>query len=577
MLRAVKRARTSSFSTYRVQYTSMTHTPRPVASLIVLSDTEAQIRDVLVEFCNHYNQEATQAELAAKLAEPLELRITGGWVRDKLLGLDSHDIDIAINHLTGEEFATKLHTYLESHRPELALRAIHTIKKNPEKSKHLETCTTKLFGRDIDFVNLRLETYGDELRVPVIEFGTAQEDALRRDATLNALFYNINLDTIEDFTERGLEDLNHGLLRTPLPPRQTFLDDPLRVLRLIRFACRFDFTLEAETLAAMKDDDIRHAFGHKISRERVGIEMEKILDSGHPEYGLDIINYTGLSQAIFNAGPVDLKSLNTPETVDEYQRGYDAIPRQVGLATTACGMFSKAYPLGDADPKLFWLAVILAPFGSLKVHANPKKKDNWALVVLVLLREGIKLANKDVDVVTALVSHRATHKSELQLYLDAASAGSPVSRADLGFWLREYGANARLALVYNAFADFLEALPQYDVDSTHVPSPFEDASFTHPEEANAALESVVARYRALDELITDQGLTDVHLVKPLIDGKRLIAEVKALNEAYAKVKGGPWMMGFLADILRWQLAHPDEGADECVAWVREEIPKREIK
>lgn len=91
----------------------------------------------------------------------------------------------------------------------------------------------------IDLVNLRSEKYTDDSRVPVIEIGSPEEDALRRDLTINALFYNINEQKVEDFTGKGLEDLQNGIIRTPLDPLQTFLDDPLRVLRTIRFACRF--------------------------------------------------------------------------------------------------------------------------------------------------------------------------------------------------------------------------------------------------------------------------------------------------------------------------------------------------
>jgi len=130
---------------------------------------------------------------------PLVLRFAGGWVRDKCLGKQSQDVDIAINVLTGTAFATKLKEYLDDtanlakHGLQVEdVRSVHTIKANPDKSKHLETVTTKIFDLDVDLVNLRKETYTDGSRNPEVEFGTAQEDALRRDATINALFYNIH-------------------------------------------------------------------------------------------------------------------------------------------------------------------------------------------------------------------------------------------------------------------------------------------------------------------------------------------------------------------------------------------------
>eukprot|EP00952_Eustigmatos_sp_NYUAD-ZCMA_P010956 44673-Eustigmatos_ZCMA.PRE.1 len=89
----------------------------------------------------------------------------------------------------------------------------------------------------VDFTNLGTETYQRDSRIPVTSFGTAEEDAYRRDFTINALFYNLNTREVEDLTGRGLTDLlGEGLIRTPLPARTTFLDDPLRLLRAVRFA-----------------------------------------------------------------------------------------------------------------------------------------------------------------------------------------------------------------------------------------------------------------------------------------------------------------------------------------------------
>lgn len=217
------------------------------------------------------------------------LRFTGGWVRDKLLGVTSHDIDVAISSMTGLQFGTYLKEYLEdpvnlakyqnydkSVLSEDMLK-VHKIEANPEKSKHLETVTTKLFGLDIDLVNLRKETYTEHSRNPQMEFGTAEEDALRRDATVNAMFYNLNTEKLEDFTGLGRVDMEKKLIRTPLEPYQTFKDDPLRVLRLIRFASRLGYRIDEKSQTAMQNNDIKEALKLKISKERVGAEVEKML------------------------------------------------------------------------------------------------------------------------------------------------------------------------------------------------------------------------------------------------------------------------------------------------------------
>ena len=227
------------------------------------------------------------------------LRFTGGWVRDKLLGIPSHDIDVAISNMTGYEYCIKLKQMLDD--PEIAgklvlydpnsdssqikndpvtgavMGSLHKIDANPEKSKHLETVATQIMGLELDFVNLRKESYTDTSRVPHMEFGTPKEDALRRDATINALFYNLHTSLVEDFTEEGLDDLKAHILRTPLEPFQTFRDDPLRVLRLIRFASRLKYKIDPAAEVAMANPTIQEALRHKISRERIGTELEKML------------------------------------------------------------------------------------------------------------------------------------------------------------------------------------------------------------------------------------------------------------------------------------------------------------
>ena len=130
-----------------------------------------------------------------------ELRFAGGWVRDKLLNLCSKDIDVAISNMTGSEFGSLMKQFVElpvtrERYKQDILGRLAKIERNPEKSKHLETATMKVLGFDIDLVNLRKETYTDDSRNPSVDFGTAEEDALRRDSTINALFYNLQTSEV---------------------------------------------------------------------------------------------------------------------------------------------------------------------------------------------------------------------------------------------------------------------------------------------------------------------------------------------------------------------------------------------
>jgi len=252
---------------------------RAMQSKIELTPVEATLRRILLDVANSTEK------------KPL-LRFAGGWVRDKVRGEDSNDIDVAISSMTGQEFAVHMRDYLDKpgvlakyeavinkgavERKDV-LGGLHKIVANPKKSKHLETVTTKMLGLDIDLVNLRKETYTDETRNPQMEFGSPQEDALRRDATINALFYNLQTSTIEDFTGLGLHDMEHRIIRTPMSPYRTFIDDPLRVLRLIRFASRFGYEIDQEAEQAMKDNNIKDALKVKVTRERVWKELERML------------------------------------------------------------------------------------------------------------------------------------------------------------------------------------------------------------------------------------------------------------------------------------------------------------
>ena len=263
-----------------------------VPANIELTPIENTLKNLLLDVAQYIHERKINTE-DVKILDHREtvLLFTGGWVRDKLLGVDSHDIDVGISSMTGYQFGMALKQYLDvpenlkkykEHHPDSVFKeeivSLHKIEANPEKSKHLETVTTKIFGFDVDLVNLRKESYTEESRNPQMEFGTAEEDALRRDATVNALFYNLNTSRLEDLTGRGLEDMKNKLVRTPLEPYQTFKDDPLRVLRLIRFASRLGYRIDEATEIAMQNNDISAALRMKISRERVGAEIERMLE-----------------------------------------------------------------------------------------------------------------------------------------------------------------------------------------------------------------------------------------------------------------------------------------------------------
>eukprot|EP00760_Papus_ankaliazontas_P005540 PhM_4_TR12645/c0_g1_i1/m.53119 len=235
------------------------------------------------------------------------LRVAGGWVRNMMLGIPANDIDIAVDGrdstgacMTGEYVANQVTLYQQS--VGLESRHIGVIHSNPEKSKHLDTATTHIFGHGIDFVHLRSETYATT-RIPTIQPGTIESDAERRDFTVNALYYNIHTQLVEDYCA-GIQDLEDRLLRCPLDPRQTFRDDPLRLLRAIRFAFYLDLRICHNIIEASRDPEIKTAVMDKVSRERVGIEMGKTLAGPRPLAALGMLRELDLLKVVFRWGDI---------------------------------------------------------------------------------------------------------------------------------------------------------------------------------------------------------------------------------------------------------------------------------
>ncbi|KAL8765399.1 MAG: hypothetical protein Q9209_007505 [Squamulea sp. 1 TL-2023] len=295
---------------------------------IELSEQETTLRQLLLDVSDYIGT-------LDGYSRP-QLRFTGGWVRDKLLGVGSKDIDIGIDSMTGFQFGTLMNQYLEQPEtqatyPKSVLGKLAKIEANPEKSKHLETITTKIMGLEIDLVNLRKETYTQDSRNPQMEFGTPEDDALRRDATVNAMFYNLDSAEVEDFTGRGFKDMERGVIKTPLSPYQTFKDDPLRVLRAIRFASRLEYSIDEEDEQAMSDTGIHEEFKLKITRERVGIEVTKMLRGPNPHQALHLIDRLGLYKTIFTIP--DGESGPSTEILSQWQKAYDCLRAFVDAET----------------------------------------------------------------------------------------------------------------------------------------------------------------------------------------------------------------------------------------------------
>ena len=297
-------------------------TPPPVNVSFELTEKEAAVFGVL-------------RDTAAAAGKGTVVRIVGGWVRDKLLRIESSDVDVALDNTTGVEFAGCVNALLTA-RGE-ATSSVGVIEANPEQSKHLETAATRVLGEWIDFVGLRAEVYDDESRIPTIKAGTPTQDALRRDFTINSLFFNISTESLEDLTGRGLSDLAARLLRTPLPPLITFRDDPLRVLRAVRFATRLGFAFDESLRVAAADAGVAKNLASKISRERVGIELDGMMGGARPIAAVRTLHALNLAHGVFAPPKAALERLFGALTELPLSSGAVAVPLGAAVAakTTA--------------------------------------------------------------------------------------------------------------------------------------------------------------------------------------------------------------------------------------------------
>ena len=258
-----------------------------------------------------------------KRAPNTVVRVAGGWVRDKLLDTPSDDIDIMVDNMSGEAFAQIM-------AEEMGLKGPAVIKSNPDKTKNIETATMRvpIDGEEVelDFAQCRTEEYGENRREVITKPATAEEDAMRRDLTIGALFYNVNEKKVEDFTGKGLTDLITGTIRTPYDTgdessteevKKTFIEDPLRVFRAIRFAAKYEGNISPATLASLQDPEVINAIffsERKIATERIGQEFQKMLKGPNPALAIKLLKETGLMQHILNES---LKGTEYEEGMEE--------------------------------------------------------------------------------------------------------------------------------------------------------------------------------------------------------------------------------------------------------------------
>ncbi|KAB1209078.1 CCA tRNA nucleotidyltransferase, mitochondrial [Morella rubra] len=521
-----------------------------VKEKIKLTETERKIFDRLLGTLRHFSLSN-------------QLRVAGGWVRDKLLGKECYDIDIALDNMLGSEFVEKVREYLLSTGEEV--QGVAVIPCNPEQSKHLETARMRLFDMWIDFVNLRCEEYSDNSRIPTktkmtimplihfayiedivvnslisqgyycqIEgakclilvvggcnvskkfiyglqqkFGTAEEDAYRRDLTINSLFYNINTDSVEDLTNRGIADLQSGKIVTPLPPKATFLDDPLRVLRAIRFGARFGFVLDEELKEAASCDEVKDALAAKISRERIGVEIDLMISGNQPVKAMTHICDLTLFGIVFNFPP----NFEPPKS-----EGCDRLCNAYLDATWNLIQSIGGSSFNDEQRRLSLYAALFLLFRKTIYKDNKAKKIP---VVNYIFRESLKRKASDAE--TVINIHCALDKFLSLIPFLVSNGPAQLPEVDWGRGLDDVPITSRLrvltGLLLREIKDFWRVALMLSTLLYPTEVDYTEDFLKH----QFQLDKRKDLFKAVESAISKLGLEKVWDVKPLVNGKDIMS------------------------------------------------------
>ncbi|KAL4474321.1 hypothetical protein ABPG73_015947 [Tetrahymena malaccensis] len=477
---------------------------------ITLNEKEKQLFDFLLEFVKAKNIQVV-------------LRSAGGWVRDKILGKECHDIDITLDTMTGEQLINLLIEYLKEKGQEDLISGHGIIKSNPDKSKHLETVTFKIFGYDIDVANLRHEEYATNSRIPTMKFGTPLQDAERRDLTINSMFYNINTCQIEDFTGKGLSDLQNKVIRTPLDPTQTFIDDPLRILRTFRFATKYQFTIVPDIIESLKQEEIRNSLEQKVSRERVRTELEKILRDKNVELGLNLIFQNNLWSIVFQMPENQCDELKDKDFYNQKQlESYNLAIRSVQELKNIQEMPILSQDFQEQDVQLlFLMSAISFPFTKIQY----KKNKTIMSLPQYLAFESLKFPDKALKVCT-IITQTCENALKIQEIIKKNFDEEFNNIAQL---IKKLGNTWELAFTIAKISDSLQYKDEY-----------------------------TSSYDKLIQYIYSNKIERVYEMKPLIDGKEIMG-------VFELDKQGPVVGKINTNIFLWQAKNMDKQKDDLIA------------
>eukprot|EP00980_Cylindrotheca_fusiformis_P018115 scaffold5818_cov84-Cylindrotheca_fusiformis.AAC.7 len=404
------------------------------------------------------------------------IRVAGGWVRDKLLQLDSvKDIDIVTSNMSGKQFASLFEEFMTSSERKQQQNGgegggengmeqqMTTVVQDEEEEKkkekeeedssssssllssgHLETATLKIGNFDIDVCHLRYDKYNDnnnnnnknKSRIP----STSQialsvvQDAWRRDLTINSLYYNIHTNQVEDWTERGLQDLL--LLRkiaTPKQPLPTLIQDPLRILRAIRFAAQFSFQMDPALIQAARNSQVQELLmgsssnGNSgsggdsisiVSGTRRAKEINGIFKTNNPAWGIQLLLETKLLPLLLRQ-----KSSSDDDFDDDYDMEQHIWREGLQVLSTTQLLVSKLYTKSEdwneTSRRFLWYAAFWFPYYCQKEKQQKEKQQHQEAnisnnnnkstasskrsILFDPLNENLKLSKSEIQTIESII------------------------------------------------------------------------------------------------------------------------------------------------------------------------------